>query len=148
MLTQFLAKVSRVDSHDYHVGWGDGAGDQLNSVHTVYMLLAFSGFSLSGFFFVEPIECWCPAFFTKSHVKFTNKVGSGGKKETCSKLRQEICSNLHVESLCTFRWKVLWGFGSFEHLHLGDSEYYIQSSCTGVWHKCSLYRGALAVVKH
>ena len=94
MLTQFLAKVSRVDSHDYHVGWGDGAGDQLNSVHTVYMLLAFSGFSLSGFFFVEPIECWCPAFFTKSHVKFTNKVRSGGKKETCSKLRQEICSKL------------------------------------------------------
>ena len=50
--------------------------DYLSSCITVFALLIISLLMMSRYFITgEPIACWCPSHFTRSHLEYTNKVG-------------------------------------------------------------------------
>ena len=56
------------------VGGGDSFVDRLNCRYTVYLLFGFCLLITTKHYVGEPINCWCPAHFTGSHVDFTNSV--------------------------------------------------------------------------
>ena len=42
--------------------------------YTATLLIVFAILLTSKQYYGEPIDCWCPAHFTDSHVSFTNAV--------------------------------------------------------------------------
>ena len=55
-------------------GGGDSFVDRLNCRYTVMLLTLFCLLITTKHYVGEPINCWCPAHFTGSHVDFTNSV--------------------------------------------------------------------------
>jgi hypothetical protein len=53
---------------------GDSSTDQLNCVHTFYILTAFAIIMQAGHIIGTPIACWSPAHFTDTHADYTNTV--------------------------------------------------------------------------
>lgn len=45
--------------------------DRLNHIYTVVLLVIFALFTGGGQYAGDPIQCWCPAYFTGSYVSYT-----------------------------------------------------------------------------
>ena len=73
-----LFKLMGNSPSDARIGGADSATDQMNSVHTVVLLLGMSGLITARNYVNEPISCWCPSHFEESHVEFTDKVYTRG----------------------------------------------------------------------
>jgi len=54
----------------------DDMVDRLNHHFTVLFLIVAMVVVTTTQYVGSPINCWCPAYFTDSHIDFTNKVSS------------------------------------------------------------------------
>jgi len=54
----------------------DDMVDRLNHHFTVLFLIVAMVVVTTTQYVGSPINCWCPAYFTDSHIDFTNKVFS------------------------------------------------------------------------
>lgn len=59
---------------DPRLGYGDSTTDQLNSVHTCFLMVTFGALIQAKYLFDTPVNCWCPAHFSKSQEEYTDSV--------------------------------------------------------------------------
>ena len=75
------------DFKDPRMGGADSFCDRLSSRFTVILCVLFSILVTTTHYVGTPVSCWCPSFFTSSHIDYTNKVGasSSGSQITCTR---------------------------------------------------------------
>jgi len=68
-LISTVAKVAKVNVRN-----DDDLIDRLNHRYTVLFLVIFTVVVSTTQYVGDPISCWCPAYFTSNHEKFTDKI--------------------------------------------------------------------------
>ncbi|ELU16068.1 hypothetical protein CAPTEDRAFT_199860, partial [Capitella teleta] len=58
---------------DPRAGGADSFSDRLSCNYTVVTILIAVALVTTRVYVGEPVSCWCPAFFTDSHIDYTNK---------------------------------------------------------------------------
>ncbi len=61
---------------DPRLGYGDSTTDQLNAVHTCVLLVTIGALIQAKYLLETPVNCFCPAHFTKSQEDYADSVSA------------------------------------------------------------------------